>query len=146
MPAVANGISFQTAILLDTDSWAAAVWQPQSVMLIFSYFIIPQQLASSVQLTDWSLSMLVCYPAFSLIALSDNAIHKSFDNRLVREKIWRPRNNPATAASRRIRESEPPACSSCLHCSTILSVMLIFMYFSILQQLASSVRLTDWSL
>ena len=84
-------------------------------MLIFSYSRIPQQFTSSVRLTDWGLSMPVCYPVFLLISLYDNAIREFLDYRLVREKIWRPRNNPATATSRRIQESEPPACSSWMH-------------------------------
>ena len=64
--AVANGFSFQTAALRDTDSrkvmlphshtagephshaatqsYSHATIQPQSVMLIFSYYRIPQQL------------------------------------------------------------------------------------------------------
>ena len=56
--AVANGFSFQTAALRDTDSRTVMLphshtagephshtaMQPQSVMLIFSYYRIPQQL------------------------------------------------------------------------------------------------------
>ena len=49
---------FQTGIFRDTDSRTAIQLQPytatqsQSVMLIFSYFSIPQRLTSSVRLTD----------------------------------------------------------------------------------------------
>ena len=81
------------------QSYSNKVGQPQSVMLIFSYFSIPQQLTPSGRLTDWRLSTPVCYPDFSLTSLSDKTIRKSSDYRLVREKICRPRDNPATAPS-----------------------------------------------
>ena len=70
--------------------------QPQSVMLIFSYYRIPQQLTLNWRLTDWRLSTPVCYPDFSHTSLYNNTLHKYSDYRLVRVKIWWPRNNPAT--------------------------------------------------
>ena len=64
--AVVNGFSFQTATLRDTDSRTVMLphshtagephshtaIQPQSVMLIFSYYHIPQQLTLNWRLTD----------------------------------------------------------------------------------------------
>ena len=95
-------------------------------MLIFSYYRISQQLTLNWRLTDWRLSTPICYPDFSHTSLYNNTLHKYSDYRLVRVKICWPRNNPATALSWRIQGNEPPTWSSCLHCSTVLSVMLIF--------------------
>ena len=115
-------------------------------MLIFSYYRISQQLTLNWRLTDWRLSTPVCYPDFSHTSLYNNTLHKYSDYRLVRVKICWPRNNPATALFWRIQGNEPPTWSSCLHCSTVLSVMLIFSYTSIPQRLTLSGRLTDWRL
>ena len=56
--AVVNGFSFQTATFRDRDSRTVrqphshTAGYPQSVMLIFSYSSIPQQLTPSGRLTD----------------------------------------------------------------------------------------------